>query len=374
MSVALCAGQVGTPDLLDAIPVGSKVSPAQHPRKPCGPGPGLPGHASAHGPPRETVTPPHHPGRPADRSIHGEMDAAAGQAPGARGDHHQMSDVGDNLRDETEVGVVRKSAMDLEHVQRMDLLDERVWVCGDWHGNVQWAQAVIPALRRIGPSVTTILHLGDWWMEPGPVDYWCERAGIERVLVTLGNHEPYDVYAPILAAHPGHAVRISDVVWILPRPWSFSVGGREFLSLGGAASIDRAMRTPGEDWWPDEAILDEHVEAAISSHADVMVTHETPGGTPVAEVQALLATPPIGSLDRIDLHASALSRAQIDRVWDAVRPGLLIHGHMHVAGEGADDGRRVAALHQDGADRNVALLDLESLQVSYPSLESLRGW
>lgn len=158
----------------------------------------------------------------------------------------------------------------------MVLPDPRVWVCGDWHGNVGWLQTVLPAMHRLDRGVATILHAGDWWMEPDSVDYWCERVGIERVLVTLGNHEPYDQCVPLLAAYPGEAVRISKVVWLLPRPWRFEVFGREFLSLGGAASVDRRWRTEGKDWWPDERITDEQVLAASVGSADVMITHESP--------------------------------------------------------------------------------------------------
>lgn len=32
-----------------------------------------------------------------------------------------------------------------------------------------------------------------------------------------------------------------------------TVGGCETLSLGGASSVDRAWRTEGRDWWPEEA-------------------------------------------------------------------------------------------------------------------------
>lgn len=181
-------------------------------------------------------------------------------------------------------------------------------------------------------------------MDSKSVDFWSVRAGIERVLVTLGNHEPYDEYAPLLDAHPGHAVRVSDVVWLLPRPWRFEVFGREFLSLGGAASVDRRWRTEGKDWWPQERILDEQVEAACSRPADVMITHESPGDSPVDAVSQLLASNP-GGFPADALAESAASRAQVSRVWNSVHPELLLHGHMHVSGQGQTaDGRRVVSL------------------------------
>lgn len=261
-----------------------------------------------------------------------------------------------------------------ESTKRMVLPDPRVWVCGDWHGNAGWLQTVLPAMHRLDRGISTVLHAGDWWMDPESVDYWSERAGIERILVTLGNHEPYDKYAPLLDAHPGEAVRISSVIWLLPRPWRFEAFGREFLSLGGAASVDRRWRTEGKDWWPAERITDEHVEAARIGPADVMITHESPDPTPVPEVAALLALNPHG-FPADALAESQVSRSQVSRAWESVRPNLLIHGHMHVAGTGkSGDDLRVVSLGRDTQEGNVALLDLATLSVELPSLRTLRGW
>ena len=42
----------------------------------------------------------------------------------------------------------------------------------------------------------------------------------------------------------------------------------------------------------------------------------------------------------------------MSRVWDAAKPNLLIHGHMHIpAGGVAEDGRRVCSLGADGRYR-----------------------
>lgn len=262
----------------------------------------------------------------------------------------------------------------IESVATMVLPDPRVWVCGDFHGNVGWLQTLLPALHRYDRGITTMLHAGDWWMDSRPVDYWSRRSGIERILVTLGNHEPHDKYTPLLDAHPGHAVRVSEVVWLLPRPWRLEIHGRTVLSLGGAASVDRMWRTPGKDWWEDEKILDEHVEAACTGPADVMITHESPAMTPVAPVAARLAGNPDG-LPADALEESAASRAQISRVEAAVDPKILLHGHMHVAGSGVTrDGRTIVSLGQDGAEGNVAMLDLADLSVAIPPMRALRGW
>ncbi|WP_431694248.1 metallophosphoesterase [Microbacterium maritypicum] len=256
----------------------------------------------------------------------------------------------------------------------MTLPDQRVAVCGDWHGNLGWARTIARVLPYLASDVTTMLHLGDWGMSPAEIDEVFAETDIDRILVTVGNHEPFDQVSPLLNQNPGHAVRVSKLTWILPRPARLAIGGRRALSLGGAASVDRQSRIEGLTWWPDEAITDDHVAAAIAGGpADLMLTHEGPSGTPVRPVREILRTNP-HRFPKVALEASAASRARIAEVWDAVRPELLAHGHMHVpAGGQLNDGRRVASLGRDGQEGNLAILDMATLKMATPSLAIIRG-
>ena len=262
----------------------------------------------------------------------------------------------------------------LEHTSTITLPDRRVAVCGDWHGNIGWVRTIARVLPYLASDVTTILHLGDWSMPPAEIDEVFAETDIDRIYVTLGNHEPWDQITPLLDEHPSHAVRISKLTWLLPRPARLTIGGRRVLSLGGAASVDRQSRIEGLTWFPDEAITDDHITAAIAGgRADLMLTHEAPAGTPVRPVQVLLRTNP-HNFPAAALEASAASRARIAEVWNAVRPELLAHGHMHVpAGGKAEDGRRVASLGRDGQEGNLGLLDMSTLKMATPSLAVIRG-
>lgn len=255
----------------------------------------------------------------------------------------------------------------------MELSDTRVAVCGDWHGNVGWVRTLAPAIGRLAPDVTTILQVGDWWMDTELTDPVFLDAGIERVLVTLGNHEPWPRVVRALDVAPGEAVQVSEVTWLLPRPYRFGVGGRQILSLGGATSVDQQWRVPGREWWAEEAITDEHVDAAIAGGpADVMLTHASPARTPVRAVQEILSRNPTEFPDEV-LVESAESRERVARVWDAVRPDVLMHGHMHAPGAGTtNDGRRVVSLGRDTQDGSLALVDLATLSVVSPSLREIR--
>lgn len=262
----------------------------------------------------------------------------------------------------------------LECAMDITLPDQRVAVCGDWHGNVGWVRTLSRVFPALAPDITTILQLGDWWMDPALTDEIFANTSIDRIYVTLGNHEPWSEVTPLLDEHPEAAVRISATTWLLPRPARLSIGGRSVLSLGGAASVDRLWRIEGAGWWPDERITDKHVAAAVAGGpADVMLTHESPGGTPVRAVRQVLRTNPMGFPDET-LEESKESRARVARVWDAVRPELLMHGHMHGAGGGAtEDGRRVASFGRDTHEGSLAFLDMTTLRLETPSVRQMRA-
>lgn len=267
----------------------------------------------------------------------------------------------------------------LETAASFTLPDARVWAAGDWHGSSGWVQTLLPAMRRHDSQIGTILQLGDFGFDfpdhgTSPVDFWAERAGIERVLVTLGNHEAWDQIAPAQAEAPGHAIRVSEVVWLLPRPFRLTVGGREVLSLGGAVSVDKHLRTEGKDWFADELITTQMMEDAIAGGpADVLLTHE-PGATVVPEVEAVLAANPHNF--PVDARAeSARSRARVEHVWDAVRPGMFMHGHLHVYGDRTlDDGRQIISLNRDAMAGNAGVLDMALLEFEPLPLSTIRGW
>ncbi|WP_372968406.1 metallophosphoesterase [Microbacterium sp.] len=262
----------------------------------------------------------------------------------------------------------------LEYASSIALPDNRVAVCGDWHGNVGWARMLSRALPALAPDVTTMLHLGDWWMPPAEIDQIFAETAITRIYVTNGNHEPWNEITPLLDRHPGSAVRVSNIVWLLPRPARLSIGGRRVLSLGGAVSVDRQSRIEGRTWWPDEAITDEHVAEAIDGGpADLMLTHESPAGTPVRPVREVLRTNP-HRFPKAALVESAASRVRVSEVWDAVRPELLVHGHLHAPGGGkTDDGRRIASLGRDAQEGNLGFLDMRTLKMATPNLRIIRG-
>ena len=246
-----------------------------------------------------------------------------------------------------------------------------VCVAGDWHTNANWAERAIPLIGRAG--IRTILHVGDFgiWSDARgrkfltAIDSWCEHAGVERILVTPGNHEDWEWLDSDFAAMPGVPVPLSATVQVLPRAFRFTLADRSLLSFGGAASIDFELRTKDLDWFSSEIATDGDVCRAIAGGpVEILLTHETVNGGTAASERQISRNPMRWSTEALDYSAS--SRERTTRVWGALAPELLLHGHMHVADEiTLDDGRRVISMGRDGQHRNLGVLNLEDLGWSW---------
>ena len=247
--------------------------------------------------------------------------------------------------------------------------DTRVAVAGDWHSNIMWIQQVLPALRRFAPDVSTILHTGDFSILPEArgkkllraADAACRENGIDRILVTPGNHEDWPRLDTLFAARPGEAIRLSASVWVMPRGYRFSIHGRTFMSFGGATSLDAAYRRTRGTWWASEMPTSEEAAAAVvAGGVDVLVTHETIMDS-TARVEARIRANPT-HWDETALAYSLQSRALITRLWREAKPAILAHGHIHVADQRMlPSGQRIYALANDGQRKNIAVIDIASL-------------
>lgn len=261
----------------------------------------------------------------------------------------------------------------------------RIGLVGDVEGDTS---AAVECLRVLGErgDVEVAYQLGDLRFGIGPdsdgllagIEAACAAYGITLHCIT-GNHENWARLDALWAERrwrsPDGSLRplpVSEHVTMLPRGHRWTLGGRTFLALGSAPSINRHLLTEGVDWWPSEVLRDEHVEAAVAGGpVDVMLTHDSPRSPYcVPAVEQILRRNvrenpmgwPASSLAYADEGIAQVTRAVL-----GVRPRLLAHGHFHVADEdrvrlpGGDADTTIwslAARHDPG---NVRVLDLETL-------------
>ena len=261
-----------------------------------------------------------------------------------------------------------------------------VGVAGDWESHARRAVKQIGWLNYVEPALRCVLQLGDLRFTSddirtgaartdapflNAIDSACRRHQVDMVLVTPGNHDDWARMNAWWKAHPSRPMQVSEHVWMLPRGARFGLGGRRFLSFGGAVSVNQAALTEGRNWWRDEAPTQaEADDAAASGPADVLLLHEATDA-PIPPVTRRLASN--RSRRRFDhLRESTHSRQVVSALRDRLRPAVTFHGHMDVAGScRLPDGGRVYSLADATSVGNAGILTLADL--SWRWLDSVRA-
>jgi hypothetical protein len=238
----------------------------------------------------------------------------------------------------------------------------RVLLAGDWHGNGAWADECIRLAAEHG--CPTVLQLGDFGLWPGREEAWLDHldasaagAGVNVVWID-GNHENHDWLEKARAESRGPGLlTLRDRVTWAGRGVRWEWSGFRFGALGGAVSIDRFLRRPGVNWWPQEAPTEDDVRTLGDEPLDILVTHAAPASVPF---------PPLPvPLPEAILADARRARELIDRAVAATRPRLVVHGHHHVRYGADGPGYRVEGLAHDkaGSPDAWAILHLQGAPV-----------
>lgn len=216
----------------------------------------------------------------------------------------------------------------------------KVMFVGDTHGNTLWWEKTV-AKTVVEHQVDLVIQLGDfgWWEKRYPNKLSPFLTAVENTAVPVwfldGNHENHPkLNRAVNRFRRQHnitdlraKVPLTDNVSFLPRGARFSIGETTFLAIGGAASIDRAFRTPGKDWFLEETLNDEEIQLAASSGpVDVVLSHDTIAGYVIPGLA------PRSQLPRAWLNELETCEAHRQKLLEAVTPTtpkFLLHGHYH---------------------------------------------
>ena len=241
----------------------------------------------------------------------------------------------------------------------------RVLLVGDTHANITWlTRAVIPIARR--EHADLILQLGDfgWWPGNDAGDAFIEAA--RRSPGPLwwidGNHEHHDDLArrrQVAGLDRGAPLPLGGNLTYLPRGARIDLDGVSAVVCGGAHSIDRQLRNPGQSWFEAERITDADIAQAVSGgRADILVSHDAPAGW---EVPGLIPDELLPPRLHAELPACQSHRRVLAEVFTGVTPSLVVHGHYHSAYGTTFDAPwgpvEISGLDCDGTAGNMALLD-----------------
>ena len=252
----------------------------------------------------------------------------------------------------------------------------KIAFAGDWHGNTNWATAMLKKLAA--ENIQTIFHVGDFGIWPGEAGYlkWVNRMLTQydqKIYVTLGNHEDYTQVAELTTVNgDGWLVYPEfDRIFIAPRSHVWTFEGVNFGSLGGAGSIDRNLRVEGKSWWPEEEILLEDVVLleqkmvdAGWGQIDVLITHDAPAGLRREPGGAK----PVWLTPEVEYYCYQ-QRVLLREAADRTAPKMLVHGHWHYFVNDQIDGARVNGvdyltdvygLAADNMQKNILIADVNN--------------
>lgn len=232
-------------------------------------------------------------------------------------------------------------------------LDPRTTVvAGDWHGTTRWAASVISFVGSRGAR--TILHLGDYGFTfearfVGAVEQALAEYDMQLLFVR-GNHDDTGYLEQLDRDGEGCGI-VSSRVRHLRDGQRLTVGDEVAVALGGAASIDRSHRVPGDSWWADEITPQAAIDRAITDGpAQIVLAHDYPAGVELPldpRFEAYYEDTDPGVLD----YCTA-NRLRLWEVATALTPRLWLHGHYHCLNQGR-------LRHDDGTESTVIGLDCD---------------
>jgi len=172
----------------------------------------------------------------------------------------------------------------------------RIFVTGDTHGGSLGGLFKLLSFRKRNELDNTdvMIIAGDWgfiWAQnPKNQDEIKAKTRLNNhgitYFVVLGNHENYDRIEKLPTKEMyGGVVRYEPVFpnIVYATNGYYQINGKNFWTMNGGFSIDKAVREPHKSWWPQEVPtleeLDKYWEAfnnGPKSDVDFVVTHTCP--------------------------------------------------------------------------------------------------
>jgi len=184
-------------------------------------------------------------------------------------------------------------------------MKRKIFITGDTHGDIhrfgsrEWAE---------GKELTKddiVLQLGDFgviWNATHKTNeaYWLEWL-VDKpwtTIVILGNHEGYDRIfdlpeTTLFGAKCWEYKKKAGSVYFVKAGEILTIDGETFLCVRGGISIDKAYRTEGVSWWPQEMLSADEEKNTLDNldrvnwKVDWMLTHTCPDSV----VQGFLDNP-----------------------------------------------------------------------------------
>ncbi len=169
----------------------------------------------------------------------------------------------------------------------------RLFISGDTHGSLELFDRLHPSnFSDYGnmPEGSVLIILGDagiLW-DGGERDQelidFLEDQPFTHIAFIDGNHDNHHLLSELesVEGFGGQVGRVSNKVYHLKRGHVYEICGQRVFCMGGALSIDKHLRTPYVDYWPEETPSEEEQQLGLENmegwcaSIDLVLTHTCP--------------------------------------------------------------------------------------------------
>lgn len=166
---------------------------------------------------------------------------------------------------------------------------KRMFVTGDTHGERARFTYFFNRLFRAGDVLFICGDFGYIFDDNESERAFLDEIAQQKYTVCFvdGNHENFPAIfaSPEMIWNGGRVHKIRNNIFHLMRGEIYQINRKRILVFGGAYSIDKAFRTEGRSWWPQEMPTEEEYENArknieeAGNKVDYILTHAAPEET-----------------------------------------------------------------------------------------------
>ncbi|MHA1342397.1 MAG: metallophosphoesterase family protein [Promethearchaeota archaeon] len=167
----------------------------------------------------------------------------------------------------------------------MEITSNKTLIIGDIHGEVNQLNDLICKKKP-----DALIQCGDnafFWKNHKLTDTSIEmnlnkvKPGKTKIYFILGNHEHWDYVEKKYGRHRLEPIEVKENVFYCPIGSSLIINELNYLFVGGAESIDKAMRQKDVNWFEQETLNEGDLKFILDNYKendiDVIVSHTCPG-------------------------------------------------------------------------------------------------
>jgi len=207
----------------------------------------------------------------------------------------------------------------------------KILITGDIHGNFARLNDLLNKKR---PDLTICCGDFGYWpkiLRGAYDDISYIKTHGSKILWCEGNHEDH------WSLRDRKTDELVPNIIYMPRGSTYKLDdGRTIMFMGGAESIDKAYRTLGRDWFPEETIKQKDLFNLPDVNIDIFITHTCPNE---------LVDTMKKFYEGKDFEPSNQALSQL---WNMYKPKLWFFGHWHHYYDGQLDGTKWYALSYPG--------------------------